>query len=227
MSTCTKAPRPAMARRSFLGQLGGMALAGMTAPARAAVSNGPRGKTQSIAGEIKEYKDADTGARVMQLTGDGSENVHLYFTSESFLSGGADRIVFGSNRSEKFQFYLMELREKRLVQLTDGDSIEPQSACLDPGGRLFYFAGPVLRSLEIDRLEDRELYRVPNGWKAHLATCTAKGEYVAFAYRETREMSTETGRIYSTMPEMYYQHPACVIMRIQTSNGQPRTSSRP
>jgi oligogalacturonide lyase len=216
-----------MARRSFLGQLGGMALAGAVARAASAqvlksvVSNGPKGSTHSIAAEMKEYKDPETGARVVQLTGDGSDNVHLYFTSESFLKGGADRIVFGSSRSKRFQFYLMEIRDKKLIQLTDGANVDPQSACLDPGGRLFYFDGPAMRSLKVDTLEDRELYKVPQGWKAHLATCTAKGDYVAFTYRDNRELSTETGRIYSTMPETFFQHPDCVIMRIQTSNGQP------
>ena len=43
---------------------------------------------------------------------------------------------------------------------------------------------------------------------------------MAFAYRENLSVSTETGRIYSTMAETYHQHPACVIMRIQASNGQ-------
>ena len=89
------------------------------------------------------------------------------------------------------------------------------------GGPAVLLRGSVLHALRLDTLEDRELYCVPEGWKAHLATCTAKGDYVAFAYRENLTVSTETGRIYSTMAEMYYQRPACVIMRVQTSNGQP------
>jgi oligogalacturonide lyase len=158
----------------------------------------------------------------MQLTGENSDNVHLYFTSESFGGGGSDRIVFGSNRSGRFQFYLLEIRERKLIQLTDSETgVQPQQACLSPAGRLFYFDGPVLRSLRLDTLDDRELYRVPEGWSAHLATCTADGEYVAFGYREKLAVSTETGRIYSSMAETYYQHPTCVIMRVQTSNGQP------
>ncbi len=170
---------------------------------------------------MKEYKDQDTGARVMQLTGDGSDNVHLYFTSESFLGGGADRIVFGSNRSGRFQFYLLEIRERKLVQLTEAEKVSPQQACLSPRGKLFYFDGPALHVLQVDTLEDRELYRVPAGWRPSLATCTAGGEYVAFAYRQDLAVSTETGRIYSTMAETYFQRPVSVIMRVQVSNGQP------
>lgn len=205
-----------MERRLFLRQAAVMPFLSL---ARAAVT-AARGRVQRIDSEIKEYKDPSTGARVMQLTGDGSHNVHLYFTSESFFGAGSDRVVFGSNRSGRFQFYMLEIRDRKLVQLTDGEKLEPQQACLSPAGRLFYFDGSVLRSLQVDTLDDRELYRVPEGWKSHLATCTADGAYVAFTYRENLSVSTETGRIYSTMAEMYHQHPACVIMRIQASNGQ-------
>ena len=200
-------------RRSFLAQVASL-------PVVAAVPSA-RGRSQRVDSEIREYKDPETGARVIQLTGDGSDNVHLYFTSESFLGTASDAIVFGSNRTGKFQFYMLEIRARKLVQLTDTDGIQPQQACLSPAGQLFYFAGPVMRTLQIGAMEDRELYRVPDGWRPQLSTCTAKGDYVAFSYREKLDVSTETGRIYSAMAETYYQHPTCVIMRIQTSNGQP------
>lgn len=202
-----------MRRRSFLRNAALAPLVLRGAPAA-------RGRTQRVDSEIQEYRDPETGARLMRLTGDGSDNVHLYFTSESFLAGGAGRVVFGSNRSGRFQFYLLEIRERRLVQLTEAESVQPQQACLSPEGRLFYFEGPALRALRLDTLEDRELYRVPKGWRASLATCTAGGGHVAFAYREDRNVSTDTGRIYSTMAETYYQRPASVIMRVDTSSGQ-------
>lgn len=131
-------------RRSFLGQLTGvpLAAAGIARAATGPVvqaSEVPRapektssgslrrggvGKTIRVDGEVKEYRDSETGARVMQLTGDGSDNVHLYFTSPSFLGDGAERIVFGSNRSGREQFYLLQIHECRLVQLTDAVGID-------------------------------------------------------------------------------------------------------
>jgi len=86
---------------------------------------------------------------------------------------------------------------------------------------LNYFDGQMLRTLKVDTMEDRELYTVPEGFDASLSTCTANGGFVAFAYKEKRAVSTRTGVIYSDMAETFYQHPACVIMRINTSNGQP------
>jgi oligogalacturonide lyase len=191
------------------------------APAGASpASHGPVGRTIDVSGEIKEYKDADTGARVRLLTGDGSDNVHLYFTSESFVAG-SDVIVFGSNRTGRFQHYLLDIKSKRLTQLTDGQNISPTKACLGGGGHLIYFDGPALRSLKVDTLEDRELYRVPDGFEASLPTCTAKGDFTAFAYKEKRATSTSTDVIYSNMAETFYQHPGSVVMRIDTSTGTP------
>lgn len=233
-------PESSSDRRSFLGQLTGLPLAAGVATAaalprvqggsqhqepvksvRGSVRSGGVGTTQRVDGEVKEYRDSDTGARVMQLTGDGSDNVHLYFTSQSFLGDGAERIVFGSNRSGRVQFYLLEIRDRRLVQLTDASGIDgAQGACLAPTGQLFYFDGPALHALKVDTQEDRELYRVPSGFKPHLATCTANGDFVALAYGEDLAVSTETCRLYSSMSEVYYQRPSSVIMRVKTSDGQ-------
>lgn len=202
-------------RRSFLkGMLAIPAAAGAAWQAPRA-----RGKVERVSGEVKELRDPETGARLMQLSGGESDNVHLYFTSESFVSG-SESIVFGSNRSGRFQFYLLEIRERRLVQLTDGENLRPTMACLGGGGHLIYFAGSVLRSLKVDTLEDREIYRVPEGWRPRLPTCTADGQYVAFAYGENLAVSTETGRIYSAMEETFFQRPGSVIMRIHTGTGK-------
>jgi oligogalacturonide lyase len=230
-------PPTRVGRRSFLGQLAAGTVAAsvllpaaegapaenrQAAPAVAPsqAPSGTRGKTERVDSEIREFRDPDTGARLRQLTGGGSDNVHLYFTSESFVTG-ADTIVFGSNRSGSFQLYLLEIGDRRLTQLTAvRHHFDPQQACLTPAGRVFYFEGPALHSLEINTLKDREIYRAPDGWRPGLLTCTANGSHVAFAYEETMAVSTETGRIYATMAESYYQHRRCVIMRIETATGK-------
>jgi len=221
-------------RRLFLAQagaLGGaaMSLAGpnrlMAADSQpAAGSAAPRaegrGRVQQVRDEIKEYKDPKTGARVRRLTGDGSSNVHPYFTSWAFVGDAADHTIFASNRSGTYQWYLLDIPAGRLVQLTAGEKLSPNMACVARSGRLFYFDGLALRSVTTETLEDRELYRVPAGFRPALPTCTADGRYVAFAYCQETTLSTETGRIYSTMHERYYQHPHSVVMRVDTDSGE-------
>jgi oligogalacturonide lyase len=226
-----------MDRRLFLTRLAALGGVAVSAPGlKLVVASGPpqsvgrvtgdtslaveeRGRVRQVRGEIKEYKDPKTGARVRRLTGDGSSNVHPYFTSWSFVGDNADHAVFASNRSGAYQWHLLEIPTGRLVQLTAGGRLSPNMACVARDGRLFYFDGPVLHSVRTDTLEDRELYRVPAGFKPALPTCSADGNYVAFAYCQETALSTETGRIYATMHERYYQHPHSVVMRIDTRSG--------
>lgn len=227
------------ARRGFLSRAAALAAAGAGGwlawqqTGSAVASDGPaggttasdktpsaRGKTISIASEIKEYRDKATGARVRRLTGDGSDNVHPYFTSATFLGEDAARLVLTSNRTGSFQHYLLEVKSGRLVQLTDGQKLSPNLVCVAPSGRVFYMDGGELRMVVADTLEDRLLYRCPGGTQPHLPTCTADGKFVAFAYAAKRELSTETGKIYSTMAETYYQHPSCVVMRINADTSE-------
>lgn len=229
-STYRRSSLPALVpRRSFLKGLAlapaGLALsralaAGTDGKAPQPASHGPLGRVFDVASEVKDYKDQETGARVMLLSGGGSDNVHLYFTSEGFVEG-SDRVVFGSNRTGKFQLYVMDIRAKKLTQLTDGEDISPHRACLGLGGLVMYFDGSVLHTVKVDTLEDHDIYRVPEGFECELPTCTTKGDFVAFTYKEKRAVSTRTGVIYSDMAETFYQHPTCVIMRINTSTGQP------
>ena len=69
--------------------------------------------------QIEEMTDRDTGARVRRLTGDGSDNAHLYFTSTSFLGDGSDRLIISSDRLGSRAYFLLDLAEERLVQVTD------------------------------------------------------------------------------------------------------------
>jgi oligogalacturonide lyase len=103
------------------------------------------------------------------------------------------------------------------VQLTSGEKLSPNGGCVSRNGHLYYFDGPVLRSVNVETLEERQLYRVPNGFHGGLPTCSPDGHYVVFAYRQTLPLSTATGLIYSTMAEEYYQHPQSVVMRVDTA----------
>jgi oligogalacturonide lyase len=169
--------------------------------------------------QIDEYQDAETGARVRRLTGDGSDNAHLYFTSTSFLGDGSERLIISSDRLGGRAYFLLDIPSATLVQVTEVSETAFSQACLDPGGRLFAFRGDALMMVNLDTLEAEEIYRVPEGFSPALPTCTADGSHVAFAYRERIPVSTDTGVIYATMGERYYQHPGSVIIRVETATG--------
>ncbi|MEA3400630.1 MAG: oligogalacturonate lyase family protein [Armatimonadota bacterium] len=170
--------------------------------------------------QMEEYRDPDTGALVRRLTGDGSDNAHLYFTSTSFVGEDAERVIISSDRAGGRAYFLLEIPRGQMVQVTEAGGRGFSQACLDPAGRLFHFDGRTLQVTDLSTLESEDLYQVPEGFRPALPTCTADGDHVAFAYVEQAALSTETGVIYSTMAERYYQHPSCVVMRVQTRSGE-------
>lgn len=175
----------------------------------------------SFGAQIEEYRDEETGAVVRRLTGDGSDNAHLYFTSTSFAGEGADRVIISSDRGGQRAYYLLEIPDATMVQVTEPSDTAFEHACLDPAGRwLFAFRGRSLFRVDLQSLRAEEIYRVPEGFKRSLPTCTADGRYVAFGYQEDLKVSTDVGRIYSTMGEVYYQHPASVVMRVDSEAGE-------
>jgi len=230
-----------MARRDFLAGLavlgGGAALAAAATPEMLVpkvpapnpesaapssppiVDSGAVGKTTNIRDEMKEYKDPKTGAKILQLTSNGSNNVHPYFTSEGFIGDDAKNAIFISDRSGSYQWYMLNIPTGKLVQLTSGRKCNTNSCAVSRNGKLFYLDGPTLRYLRLDtnKFEDRELYRAPDGFDPGIPSCTADGHYVAFSYCQMFPSSTRRNVIYSTMMETYYQHPHSVVMRVDTA----------
>ena len=178
---------------------------------------GKVGKVLNIRSEFKEFKDPKTGALVRQLTGDGSNNVHPYFTSWATLGDDASRVILISDRCGSYQWYMLEVATGKLVQLTAGQNVHTNMSCVVRDGRVFYFDGPTLHSVNVETLEDRELYHVPAGFEPGLPSCTDDGRYVVFVYRQKFPVSTASGLIYSTLHEEYYQHPQSVVMRVDTA----------
>ena len=170
--------------------------------------------------QVEEYAAPETGALVRRLTGDGSDNAHLYFTSTSFVGEGVERVLVSSDRLGERAFFLLDVPARRMVQVTEASETPFSHGCLSPTGRLFAFRGRSLLRLELDSLESEEIYRVPDGFTPALPTCTDNGGYVAFAYCEDLSVSTEVGRIYSSMAERYYQHPSSVVMRVNADSGE-------
>jgi len=53
----------------------------------------------------------------------------------AFVGDDADHAIFASNRSGAYQWYLLEIPAARLVQLTAGQKISPNMACVARSGR--------------------------------------------------------------------------------------------
>lgn len=165
--------------------------------------------------EIEEYKDATTGARVRRLTSADAHSHHLYFTASSFTKDG--HIVFGSERAGSPQLFLMEMPSGEMIQLTDEEGVRPQVSCVHPHEDFaYYISTRELKRVSLRDFSTEVLYEAPEGFRLSLPSITADGSRLAIAYSQICCVSTETGKIYSTMPEHYYQHPLSCVVTIET-----------
>ena len=165
-------------------------------------------------------RDPDTGVEVTRLSDDQGDSIFPYFT-QVVLSDDASGLLVSSSRSGKWQAYLLNLETGELLQLSDEpDGVSPHSSTMLPTrGAVAFLAGRAVRRVNLDGSDTRTLYQVPQGFTPSILAPAGDGSSVTFAYREALELSTATGRIYSTMAETLYRRPASVIMRVDAESG--------
>ena len=168
---------------------------------------------QSFGPERREYRDPYTEARIIQLTNWRGHSNHFYFTTTSFLN---DReLVFVSDRDNRTNLFLLELPTGRIRQITDAqEPIEPVYSCLNPKRReVYYFQGSALWAADLDSLEARQLYRVPDGRRPCILTASADGSLLAFA--EITDLGWRTGPQYQGFAEFFHAKPPTAIRVVE------------
>lgn len=171
--------------------------------------------------EVHEYADPITGARVRRLTGADAHSHHLYFTSTSYTRDG--HLVLGSERSGSPQLFLMHMPSGDMVQLTDEPGLRPQLSSIHPLQDLVYYTTDrQVKQVNLLTFETEVLYEAPEGFGLSLPSITGDGSRLVIAYSQNLCHSTETGIIYATMAEHYYQRPISCIVSIETDGSGAR-----
>jgi oligogalacturonide lyase len=171
--------------------------------------------------EIREMKDPKTGRVVRQLTSTGN-NVHLYFTENSF-DANKNEIVFLSDRAageEKapherphYNLFQMDLDSGEITQLTD----EPPAAQDDeesrggsvgsvtktPDGQIVvYRTGPRIKKLDRATGQINTIYEETGKYNLGAPSIAANRRYVAFCRNE--DVNVMDGPNYTGFKDRYY-----------------------
>jgi len=144
------------------------------------------GKGRWSESDRKRVIDATTDFTLVRLTDPGytsrlpSSRLRWVARSEAFL-------LYSCDRGGSLQAYRLELATGRQQQLTESRILDPSTPALLPDDRSFcYFDGPSLRRVWLKNLRERELYRVPEGWRRGEGFSLARdGSYAALV--EERE----------------------------------------
>ncbi|MCM3160701.1 oligogalacturonate lyase family protein [Metabacillus litoralis] len=162
---------------------------------------------KEFSSEIKEFFDEKTGNIVKQLTSDGSNNFHFYFTDNSFCKGDQE-IYFLSDRSserpEVYNLFKMNLSNGKMLQLTDeSKGITPSFHTKTPDGDIVvYVTGNSLKKIEISTLKTTVLYEEKPGIQLGHPHISADKRYVGMARNEV--VPIERGANYKGFKETMY-----------------------
>lgn len=162
---------------------------------------------REFASEMREYIDSKTGNVVKQLTSDGSNNYHFYFTDNSFSLD--DKEVYflsdrSSNASTLYNLFKMNLETGRFVQLTDEqEGIAPSFHTKTPESDVVvYVTGNQLKKLDVATLETTILYVEKPGIQLGHPHISADKKYIGMARNE--HVPIERGANYRGFKETMY-----------------------
>jgi oligogalacturonide lyase len=166
---------------------------------------------QTWPSEIREFRDAETGRTIRQLTSTGN-NVHLYFTENSF-DLREPSIIFESDRASgeqraphehpRYDIFRMELGSGVVTQLTD-EPLGVHSVTKTPDSRMIvYITGRQVRALDAATGATTTLYEESGAFSMGAPSIAANRRYVAFCRNE--QVEVPRGPNYAGFKESFYR----------------------
>jgi oligogalacturonide lyase len=134
--------------------------------------------------ELRTYEDPRTGVEVRQLTNYRAHSHHFYFTNNGWYANES-KLLFASDRENKTDLFSIDLKSGDITQLTDltplplPREVEFLRACANPvRDEAYFWYGYDLIALDLNTLEQRALYRMPDGFDVSMINCSADGQHV-------------------------------------------------
>lgn len=163
--------------------------------------------------EKREFTDEKTGRTITQLTTTGN-NVHMYFTENSFDQGG-NAIIFQSDRAShedkaphehpEYNIFRMDLTSGDITQLTE-DAIGPHGSTKTPDSQIVvYVAGRYVKALDTETGKITTVYEEKGNYSLGSPNIAPNRRYVGFTRNEEVGIAAHyTGVNYFGFKERYY-----------------------
>ncbi|MFS0637663.1 oligogalacturonate lyase family protein [Mesobacillus foraminis] len=177
------------------------------------------------ASEMKVFQDQITGAKITQLTDYKAHSYHLYFTNDGWYDGGT-KLLVGSDRGNAANLYSIDLVSGELTQLTNIKSGTPngiQGTFINPAKNEAYFTlNRSIIALNLDSLEEKDIYQLPEGYNFSNLSCTADGKYLCFGQSEdlSGKIHTNLSGGYIGFEETEAARPHCQICKLELDTGE-------
>jgi oligogalacturonide lyase len=165
--------------------------------------------------EMRTFTDERTGRTIKQLTSTGN-NVHMYFTENSFVNS-KNEIIFQSDRASgkdraphqdpEYSIFRMDLDTGVVEQISDDIVKSPHAVTKTPDGQLIaYSTGNQVKVLNLETGENRVVYEEHGNFEiASVPSIAANRRYVAFCRNEVSDDPIHYhGANYAGFKERFY-----------------------
>jgi oligogalacturonide lyase len=179
-------------------------------------------KGTRFSAEWRSFTDPQTQVNIRQLTNYKGHSHHLYFTNSGWYG---NKLVFGSDRCNRTNLFSLDLNSGDITQLTD---LEPANAdflfaSLNPcRAEIYFWHKRALVALDLDTLEERRLYDVPDGYAVNMTNVSADGQYVCTGIYEdlSSRFAVDLLHGYVGFAEYWEAMPHSQIVLISTEDGR-------
>ena len=177
--------------------------------------------------ELRVFEDPRTGVEVRQLTNYRAHQHHFYFTNNGWYAGES-KLVFSSDRENATNLFSLDLATYEITQLTDlaplplPREVEFLRACLNPvKPEAYFWYGYELVALDLDSLEQRVIYRMPDKFDVSMTNCSVDGRFVYSTISEdmSDRFRVDLLRGYVGFAETWEAKPLSKIVRVPVDGG--------
>jgi len=184
-----------------------------------------------FAPEGEVFLDRATGARVRRLTNWRGHSNHPYFTDNGWFAGDS-RMLFISDRGNARNIFSIHIESGEIHRLTDFAAVESVPAERDDiycsmhinqkRGEVYFKRGGGVFALDLESLETRQIFAIPEGFRFHGTRPLACGNYIVGVLSEdiSRRVAQNLSAGYVGMRETFEARHEHKILRINVDSGQ-------
>ena len=165
------------------------------------------------------HTDPDTGTRVTRLTPTDTTCHRTYFYQKCFTNDG-QRLVFGAQFGEHWNYHLLDLQGQTATQLSDQAGENTFGGFLSPDDEHLYFvrAERQLIRLALNTLSEEVVYRVPPEWVGY-GTWVANSSCTKMVGIEISARDWFPLTDWKKFSDMFHTRPRCRLIRIDLHTG--------
>lgn len=171
---------------------------------------------------FREFRDPDTGARVVRLTPPGAQCQRNYFYQKAFTNDGRF-LIFGCDLGGAMNLWELELASGEARQLSFGKGENIQGAYLSADDRSVYFSRGARFHVRVDRQGGAEevVYEVPSPWVGY-GTWGPNTDTTKTLALLMHQDDRVTGGGWEKFAAQYHAQPRQRLVEIDLTNGASR-----